>query len=81
MSDHADPSGLKAAIAALEQELLRLKENLETHRLLDHPQQATIVRELIEQIDSREDHLLELQRMLVALTVPQPPTPPADPLH
>ncbi len=36
-----DACELRAVAAALEGELERLKENLETHRLLDYPQQQT----------------------------------------
>lgn len=59
-----DARELRAVAAALEGELERLKENLETHRLLDHPEQQTIVRQLIRDIDEREDRLHELNALI-----------------
>ncbi len=69
-----DARELKAVAAALEGELERLKENLETHRLLDHPQKQSIVRQLVQDIDEREDRLLELNA-LIAQEAPDPSDP------
>lgn len=65
-----DAPELKAVAAALEGELERLKENLETHRLLDHPQQQNVVRQLIADIDERQDRLIELKRLIANAAVP-----------
>ncbi len=65
-----DMRELKAVATALEGELERLKENLETHRLLDHPQQQRVVRQLIEDIDERQDRLDELNLLIAAGSVP-----------
>lgn len=65
-----DMRELKAVATALEGELERLKENLETHRLLDHPQQQRIVRQLIDDIDERQDRLDELNLLIAAGAAP-----------
>lgn len=65
-----DAQELKAVTKALEGELERLKENLETHRLLDHPDQQSIVRALIRDIDEREDRLAELRALIASRGAP-----------
>lgn len=61
-----DATELRAVATALEGELERLKENLETHRLLEHPEQQSIVRQLIRDIDEREDRLHELNILIAS---------------
>ncbi|MEM1229693.1 MAG: hypothetical protein AAGI15_04090 [Pseudomonadota bacterium] len=48
-------------IALLEAEVERLKVDLETFRLTQHPSRERIVRELVDQIDARQDRLEELE--------------------
>jgi len=69
-----DAPELKAVASALEGELERLKENLETHRLLDHPEQQSIVRALIQDIDERQDRLLELRALIASRAEPHDST-------
>ena len=52
---------LSDLIALLEAEVERLKVDLETFRLSQHPSRDRIVRELVDQIDARQDRLEELQ--------------------
>jgi hypothetical protein len=70
-----DARELRAVAAALEGELERLQENLETHRLLDHPEQQNIVRQLVRDIDERQDRLLELNALIDHSTTPPTTTP------
>lgn len=62
----ADSRELEAVAAALEAELARLKENLETHRLLDNTQHRSVIQQLITDIDERQDRLVELQQLIAA---------------
>ncbi len=54
---------LAAVVAGLMREIDRLKENLETQRLLNHPQRARLIQDLITQIDERQDQLELLQNV------------------
>ena len=62
-SPAAENADLAAVVAGLEQEIETLKANLETQRLLSHPQRARLIQDLIAQIDERQDQLELLQRI------------------
>ena len=61
-------AGLAAAMTLLERELERLQLDLETHRLIEHPNRDAIVRQLIADIEYRQDTLDQLRQSAKAAT-------------
>ena len=57
---------INEVISLLESEIERLKESLETYRLLDSPNRDEIIRGHVRTLDERQDALEELQKLLLA---------------
>ncbi len=57
---------LDDVVLLLEREIERLKEALETYRMLDHPRKVDIIRWHVRRLDERQDRLEELNAALRA---------------